>query len=160
MNGKNFDKHFCMAPWVHMYIQTNGDVGSCCQLSNNLGSLREKTLEELWNIDENKEMRLSMLKGEEIPACSICYNNEKNGIKSLRNMMNERFGHMIDITDGTEDDGAFKYNFKYVDIRFSNLCNFKCRTCCHTLSSSFYEEGKQLRKKYKDDYREIKEVNV
>ena len=29
----------------------------------------------------------------------------------------------------------------YLDIRFSNICNFKCKTCWHGNSSAWFEEG-------------------
>ena len=32
----------------------------------------------------------------------------------------------------------------YIDFRFSNLCNFKCRTCGPDLSSSWYEDHNKM----------------
>ena len=33
------------------------------------------------------------------------------------------------LLDTQEDGGIEEFKMKYMDIRFSNLCNFKCRSC-------------------------------
>jgi organic radical activating enzyme len=145
-------EYFCMAPFVHMYVHPDGTAGSCCQLHGNLGSLKDNTLKELWNCKENKNMRLKMMNGEKVSACKTCYKHESNGLVSLRNHINNRFERMKDVVSETERDGSLKFNYKYFDIRFSNLCNFRCRTCNHSLSSSFFKEAKLLEEMYENKH--------
>tara|TARA_Y100000401_G_scaffold38231_1_gene28814 strand:- start:1163 stop:2434 length:1272 start_codon:yes stop_codon:yes gene_type:complete len=147
-NNKPNSDYLCMAPFVHMYVHPDGNVGSCCQVGGNLGSLKDNTLKELWNCEENKDMRLKMINGEKVSACNTCYKHESNGLLSLRNHINNRFERMKDVVSETERDGSLKFNYKYFDIRFSNLCNFRCRTCNHSLSSSFFKEAKLLEEMY------------
>tara|TARA_Y100000310_G_scaffold146222_1_gene145554 strand:- start:1729 stop:2952 length:1224 start_codon:yes stop_codon:yes gene_type:complete len=136
-----------MAPWTHLFVQTDGGVGSCCQLCNNLGDLNDNTLLEIWNSDINRKMRRDMLAGKKIDECYRCYMSEDSGVESIRNQINQRFRHLMETTKETKEDGSFRYNYVYFDIRFSNLCNFKCRTCSHHLSSSFFEEAKKIEEK-------------
>jgi sulfatase maturation enzyme AslB (radical SAM superfamily) len=63
----------------------------------------------------------------------------------MRNSTNKNFGQHIDIVDQTLEDGTFNnFKLRYYDIRFSNLCNFTCRTCGGWFSSSWYAEEEQL----------------
>ena len=63
---------------------------------------------------------------------------------SMRNSTNKNFGQHIDIVDQTKEDGTFDdFKLRYYDIRFSNLCNFKCRMCGDMLSSSWESEQRQ-----------------
>ena len=42
------------------------------------------------------------------------------------------------------EDFSVEPNFQHVDVRFSNLCNFKCRMCTFEFSSNWYEDIKKL----------------
>jgi pyruvate-formate lyase-activating enzyme len=41
-------------------------------------------------------------------------------------------------------DNSVPIEFQHIDIRFSNLCNFKCRMCNHSFSSNWYEDAKKI----------------
>jgi organic radical activating enzyme len=57
----------------------------------------------------------------------------------MRNSHNKHFGHHIDKVD----QGATpKFDIVYWDIRFSNLCNLKCRSCGDIFSSNWVQENK------------------
>jgi sulfatase maturation enzyme AslB (radical SAM superfamily) len=64
---------------------------------------------------------------------------------SMRNSSNKSFGHNIKIVDETKPDGQFDdFKLRYYDIRFTNLCNFSCRSCGGWFSSSWYQEETDL----------------
>jgi organic radical activating enzyme len=45
----------------------------------------------------------------------------------------------------TEDNGQLEqFEMTYWDIRFSNLCNLKCRSCGHIFSSQWYQDQAKL----------------
>jgi sulfatase maturation enzyme AslB (radical SAM superfamily) len=45
----------------------------------------------------------------------------------------------------TKDDGTLdRFEMTYWDIRFSNLCNLKCRSCGHIFSSQWYQDQARL----------------
>jgi organic radical activating enzyme len=63
----------------------------------------------------------------------------------MRNSTNKNFGQHIGIVDQTKEDGTFEdFKLRYYDVRFSNLCNFTCRTCGGWFSSSWYKEETDL----------------
>lgn len=134
-NGK-----FCILPWLHAHVLPNGDVLPCCAVavgSLSLGNVRQRPLEEIWNAAGFREIRRKMLAGESVSACQVCYSAEKSGGTSLRTKSNQDFSHHASLAGRTASDGSVPdFKLRYYDVRFSNLCNLKCRMCCPELSSS------------------------
>jgi hypothetical protein len=86
-----------------------------------------------------------MLAGGKPTECSRCYSIEEVGVKSFRQKSNDQFAKHLQEILKTNDDGSLTDpKLRYWDFRFSNLCNFKCRSCDLTFSSSWYEEQKRL----------------
>jgi len=141
-------KTFCMLPWIHLSIRPDGKVRSCCKTHRDYspGSLKEKSIEEIWNSNQQIQIRKDILNGIKTPACKACYQDEGNGISSLREISNREWGKHIDLVEETQEDGSLKdLSIKYLDIRFSNICNFRCRICYHELSSKWYNDTIKLR---------------
>ena len=139
----NNSKTFCMMPWVHMHAFADGRVYPCCfgDYHTPLGNLRDNTMEEVWNNDEYKKLRKNMLNEKPSAACKKCYEQEGNGIFSLRNSINQSHGKYVDEVNLTAEDGAHpEFKLRYWDVRFSNLCNFSCRSCSPVFSSNWYKE--------------------
>jgi len=142
---------FCMAPWVHMHMAPQGQVFPCCISAHYLdqapGTLKENNLKEIWNSDKMKEIRRNMLNGQENKLCELCHQYQKIGKKSPRNDFNEEFGKHFNLVKKhtNKETGELKqYEIKYIDFRFSNLCNFKCRICSHHFSTSWYTEALKM----------------
>jgi organic radical activating enzyme len=58
---------------------------------------------------------------------------------------NKHHGHHVDRVHETADDGTLdRFELTYWDIRFSNLCNLKCRSCGHIFSSQWFQDQAQL----------------
>ena len=109
-----------------------------------IGNLRQNTMKEVWNDNPLKQMRKNMLEDKSCNECVKCYEQEKNGFFSMRNSQNKNMGHHIGITEETKPDGHFeRFELKYYDIRFSNLCNLSCRTCGDIFSSNWVKEAKK-----------------
>jgi radical SAM protein with 4Fe4S-binding SPASM domain len=136
---KNNSK-FCVLPWIHAHVLPNGDVLPCCAVevgSMSLGSVNQNSLSEIWNQESFREMRKKMLANETVDACKVCYAAEAAGGTSLRTKSNHDFAHHLELAKETMPDGSLKdFKLRYYDVRFSNLCNLKCRMCCPELSSS------------------------
>jgi radical SAM protein with 4Fe4S-binding SPASM domain len=142
-------KSFCMIPWIHLHIWPDGTAYPCCffDMKQPIGSLRANSLTELWNSDGIRQLRLTMLEDKPSEGCTRCYELERAGSPSLRKNMNRGFAHHRDKVRSTQADGGVEtLNLPYFDVRFSNLCNFRCRTCGPGLSSSWHEEGGDLSK--------------
>ena len=134
---------FCLAPWTHIHTWPNGDVFTCCMapMEMPVGNLRKNSLKEIWNNEKMRKLRLDLLEGKRVDQCKHCYNLEDVGSYTLRNELNKNFGDHWKTVETTDIDGnVAQLNLPYFDFRFSNLCNFRCRTCGPELSSSWYED--------------------
>lgn len=139
------DNVFCMLPWVHMHLWPSGTTYPCCLSDPNLpvGDTQTQTLQEIWNGDQMRQLRLNMLSGNKSPECRRCYELEENDMHTLRLSSNENFKNHWDKVLQTESDGsAGTVSLNYMDIRFSNLCNLRCRSCGPQFSSSWFEDHK------------------
>ena len=138
---------FCMIPWIHMHAFPDGRAYPCCLGDDQhpIGNFKQDSMETVWNQPAYKTMRKNMLEEKPCKECSKCYEQEASGFVSMRNSTNKNFGQHITIIDQTKPDGAYNdFKLRYYDIRFSNLCNFTCRTCGGWFSSSWYKEEVDL----------------
>ena len=142
----NESKTFCMFPWVHLNVTPKGSIYPCC--SNNytepFGNTKDTTLKEAFNNNKMKTLRLNMLNNVPSKICEFCYKHEDAGPYSFRYYSKEQFGKRFDeIVPFTQLDGTVdEFKMRYFDIRFSNICNFKCRTCGAEFSSQWAAENK------------------
>ncbi len=140
----NESKVFCMFPWMHLNVTPKGDIYPCC--SNNyttpFGNTKQTTLKDAFNNDKMKTIRLNMLNEKKSEICNFCYKHEEAGPHSFRNYSKEHWGKDFDeLVPQTQEDGTMPdFKMKYYDIRFSNICNFKCRTCGAEFSSQWAAE--------------------
>jgi radical SAM protein with 4Fe4S-binding SPASM domain len=140
-------KTFCMLPWVHMHAFPDGRAYPCClsEYWHPVGDLRKNTMQEIWNQDAYKTMRQNMLTNKQCKECTKCYEQEANGFFSMRYDSNRNYGHHIEEVDKTLPDGTHpEFKIRYWDVRFSNLCNFSCRTCGPIFSSNWYNDHVKL----------------
>ena len=97
------------------------------------------------NGESMKQLRMNMLSEKSSDACTRCYEQESSGFFSGRKSANKHHGHHIDRVAETKDDGALdRFEMTYWDIRFSNLCNLRCRSCGHIFSSQWYQDQAKL----------------
>jgi radical SAM protein with 4Fe4S-binding SPASM domain len=142
-------KTFCVNPWLHMNIQADGAAYHCClsPLDKPIGNVKDNTLEELWNSPKMKEIRKDMIDGKRHSGCTKCYHIEDTGMKSPRDSNNSNFADSIPtILDETDLETGHndKFQIKYWDIRWSNICNFKCRMCGVFSSSKWADDDEAL----------------
>ena len=137
---------FCIYPWTHIHAWPDGYVYPCCGTDiNPLGTLKENTLEELWNSEKQKQLRLDMLNGTKNEICRRCHEQEESGFFSMRNSANKHLGHHIERVSKTQPDGSYDdFNIVYWDVRFSNLCNFRCRSCGPNFSSNWFDDAVKI----------------
>ncbi len=149
------NKTFCILPWIHLEIQQGGEVYPCCrgQAFQSIGNLNHLSIEEIWNTQEQKELRLNMLAGKRSRKCYDCYNQEKCGGTSPRLKANENYSHLEHLVDNTKKDGALDdCHFAHLGIRFSNLCNYKCRYCYPHYSTKWISDANKLGENKEDGY--------
>ncbi|MEQ1722458.1 MAG: twitch domain-containing radical SAM protein [Pseudobdellovibrio sp.] len=140
-------KHFCILPWMHARVNQGGEVYPCCRIENfySYGSLKSNTFKDIWNSKAVKDMRVELLNDRAFPICNDCYKIDAQGGASLRQKANRDFSHHLPKVKSTTADGEIKTNdLEFLDIRFSNLCNFKCRSCNHENSSAWYSDARHF----------------
>ena len=148
--------NLCMAPWVHTYLSPQTERRMCCasrepaqnfeqyiDTSSGTGRYIPVTLEQHWNSEHMKSVRRRMMAGETLPECEVC-NDKLLNTSVYRDYFWHLFrGRLDQVWDSTDPDGSTTMRPISWDYRFSNLCNFKCRTCGDMLSSSWESEQKQ-----------------
>ena len=144
-----------MAPWTHTYLSPQTERRMCCAsrepaqsfeqyIDTNAGTGRYTpiTLDQHWNGEHMRSVRRRMMAGETLSECDVC-NNKLLNTDVYRSYFWHLFQHKYDEVAATTDATGYT-TMKPVswDYRFSNLCNFKCRTCGDMLSSSWETEQK------------------
>lgn len=156
----NADQVFCMIPWVHLHVMPNSAVIPCCvwPYQDKFGDGKTQDVGSIWNSEKYRELRKNMLAGKASAGCEHCYALDKAGFGSMRQSNNNRFAHLASTLALTNSDGSHPdLKLKYIDIRFSNLCNFRCRGCGPDLSSAWYEDHQQLYN-YKSDKARVSSI--
>jgi sulfatase maturation enzyme AslB (radical SAM superfamily) len=140
-------KTFCMYPWIHLHAWPTGQAFPCCmsEPSGQIGNCHTQTLYEIWNGESQRQLRVNMLNETPSNACKRCYEQEESGFFSGRLSANKHHGHLINRAASTQADGSVdEFKLTYWDIRFSNLCNLRCRSCGHIFSSQWYQDQARL----------------
>ena len=146
----------CMAPWTHTYLSPQTERRMCCasrepaqnfeqyiDTKSGTGRYIPVTLEEHWNSPHMQSVRRRMMAGETLPECEVC-NDRLLNTDVYRSYFWHLFQHKYDDVIGKTDlNGRTSMLPVSWDYRFSNLCNFKCRTCGDMLSSSWETEQRQ-----------------
>lgn len=140
-------KTFCMFPWLHLNVTPKGNIYPCCSSDyvEPFANTKDITLAQAFNTEKMRQLRLDMLAGRENEACTFCYKHEQSSPYSFRKYSIEKFAHRYDdLIPYTNADGSLdKFTMAYFDVRFSNICNFKCRTCGSEFSSKWAQEHKE-----------------
>ena len=146
----------CMAPWTHTYLSPQTERRMCCasrepaqnfeqyiDTKSGTGRYIPVTLEEHWNSPHMQSVRRRMMAGETLPECEVC-NDKLLNTDVYRTYFWHLFKHKYDDVIGKTDlNGRTSMLPVSWDYRFSNLCNFKCRTCGDMLSSAWETEQRQ-----------------
>ena len=131
-------KHFCILPFVHAHISTTGRSQVCCMSEESFGDVTELGIENIYSKSNSKlvNFRKDMLEHGLPASCANCSVPEEFNNTSHRITSNRQFGHLLDnMGDLVNNEDIFLW-----DVRFSNLCNLKCRMCGPQASTRIAEE--------------------
>ena len=138
---------FCLAKWTQVTMHLgNGLTHSCHHPGVHKIPLEElrKNPSALHNTEYKKQRRKEMLNGKRPTECDYCWR-----IEDHQNNFSDRVYKSIDgfsindhdkIKEMTGEEDVFP---RYVEVSFSNVCNFKCSYCGPNFSSKWTEEIKQ-----------------
>lgn len=130
-NEYSLPKNFCIVPFTNIILNPEGDISICRQKGTKhiVGSLKNNTIEEIWNNDYLKKWRSEFLNGD----INIC----KNEIQSDACHIGSGSYFYIDKAqiDIVQDNLPIK-----LTANFNGKCNLKCKMCdVWTLSNGFYD---------------------
>jgi len=144
----NVSCSFCTAKWLQTTLMLqNGYNHSCHHPAPHkipLAEIKEDPA-ALHNSQYKKEQRLKMLTGERPSECSYCWKIEDLGkdyfsdrhYKTADTWAWDRFEEIA-----YSDPGENVYP-SYLEVSFSNACNFACAYCSPEISSKWMEDVKQ-----------------
>lgn len=167
----NLSNTWCPLPFMHVATRPNGDVRLCATSNASGGvtavdvkdaglvkdngkplNLRDNTLDEVWNCDYMKDVRLTMMQGNKPLSCMKCYNEERLCITSKRQWETQEWANRIDydeLVSKMAPDGSMPMDIPYFDLRLGNMCQLKCVMCSPHDSSAWIKDWKQQFPKYK-----------
>ena len=139
---------FCLAKWTQVTMHLhNGTTHSCHHPSPHKVPLEEieRNYTALHNSNVKKYARKEMLNGQRPKECGYCWNVEDNS-----NSFSDRIFKSAEPWSEPYFDEISKshwradFNPKYVEVNFSNTCNFKCAYCGPEYSTKWMEEINQF----------------
>lgn len=156
--SKSKDHKICVMPWVHFHCDSDGSIKPCtiAKKAKDVGEecdyVNFESLSELYNSSFFKNVRKEMLSGSLPKCCETCKFSEDINKVSYREIKNEALWDRVqfdEILMKTKPDGELEeVKFHDLDVRYTNVCNLKCRSCCHLYSSSWYEDAVALNDTY------------
>lgn len=128
----------CVLPFMHLSVFQDGKLKPCC-ISDSFFDENYNDFQnfgELFNNPSYQKLREDLKNGVKNKMCDVCWKKEEYGGRSFRQEKNVHFKKQYDeLMNGKETN-----DLVFLDIRFSNQCNFKCRMCGERDSTSWYDE--------------------
>lgn len=133
----------CPNPWAAVYYQINSP--SPCHLIRN--GLMNMTMEEYVNSEWLVDIKQKLISGIRPEECKNCKSKEALGLKSTRGAawgyynigeepyLEDKWFHKLTVETPTKP--------RRLELRFSNLCNMKCRMCDESSSSEIAKENQK-----------------
>jgi len=142
---RKLNEKFCIAPFGIISISPKGFIRPCCMqnydkmYSESNSNIKDDLDSIVWPTPIIQELREIMLGDnivEKTPQCRPCWDAEKVGVKSYRQLSNP--GYPITLIDDPK--------IVSLDIQFGSLCNLSCAMCGPSFSSHLYSTRKKLEK--------------
>lgn len=142
MFGRNNPGPLCLYPFMNVLMTADGKYKPCCRWSETLSHDGEElsvaqghSLNDAWHSSEMKDLRTDMLQNIKNKKCSVCWNEDKSGIRSMR-FDSFNYGYR-------ESKNGKEQTPLRLDIYPSNKCNLRCRICSHNYSTGWIKEAKE-----------------
>lgn len=140
--------NFCPAPWLSVYVDPAGTIENCCVSKNRLGNANiDSDVDKVVRLGKNFQIQQDMLSDKPVAGCSWCQGRSH----TLRN----RFFDLFPNTQDSLYDTAGNFKLRYLDLRWSNVCNYACVYCSPTLSSAWATELGEVHKIERDTKQEL-----
>lgn len=133
------NKSFCIHPWINFTEENQGLM--LCPRDRGL-PLNIESLNNWKHSEDHAKIRQDMLDGKKIyNRCGHCYEYENLGIESYRQYETQEWLAKLNIKS-FEDLEKIEHPYFY-EVRLSNKCNIKCRSCNPLHSHLIEREAKE-----------------
>ena len=130
---------FCTQPFNHIdvIVKNNKVMLQPC----NMWSAKKFNINEYK--DNVEDLKNTLAQSYHYPGCRVCWNEDKNNIRSRRVAQNEF----------SNDNNLSTQKLQSLGVRYSTLCNSKCMICSHHSSSSWVVDSEKLGIKIEEQYK-------
>ncbi len=144
---KRHGSNFCAAPFTSLHQLGGGVVTTCCKTRVPIGNSNTHTYEEIMNSDAVKRVRQQFLANEKPAQCNGCWVYEDQNKQPANNRVFENYTarDVIDlaIEDTASDGTLIKQHPAWLDLLWTNKCNFACVGCSPELSTTIATKQKE-----------------
>lgn len=139
---------YCILAEQGLHLHNSGRCNSCSDSlhwwsdKNIPMDLTTHSLEEIWNSDSRQQFLNDLRNGVEHANCEKCWQKERIGIESKRQISNRIFSNNNKLTP------------QFIDLKWGNVCNLKCRHCNPWTSSKWLKEWYAVERKDRQEFAE------
>ena len=126
----SLNNSICAYPWRAAAIRPNGSTIPCCRYPNLADTDIFVDSPDPRSSVHWIRLREDMLAGKLIDGCKSCYQDEANGLESMRQFSLKEF---IPINSEVQP-------LEKLEVALSNLCNLACAHCSSYFSTKWYSE--------------------
>ena len=133
----------CPAFYLDATIDPVGSYSPCTALGGGAFRFDQQPFKTIWLSSELESARQQSAEGKKLDMCQRCWSEEKLGFTSERQYL------IADVALGLNytDVDYYYPGPKHLNIKVSNICNLRCRTCQSKDSYLYHIEGEYYEKK-------------
>jgi len=133
----------CPAFFLDATLDSAGSYSPCTALGGGAFKFPNQTFKTIWISSDIEEARQKSAQGEKLPMCNRCWSEEEYGHTSERQYLKQDLNPDLNYTD----PGYYQRGPRHLNIKVSNICNLRCRTCQSNDSYLYHIEGEYYEKK-------------
>ena len=137
------NSNICPAFFLDATIDSAGSYSPCTQLGGSGFKFPNEKFKVMWLSSELEEARQRSAGGEQLKLCNRCWSEESLGHTSEREYLKRDIDPNLNYTD----PGYYHKGPRHLNIKVSNICNLRCRTCQSYDSYLYHIEGEYYEKK-------------
>jgi len=138
----------CPAFFLDATIDPAGSYSPCTALGGGTFKFGNQSFKITWQDPKLANARQRSVAGEKLPMCRRCWSEEELGHISERQYLLQDVPPDLDYTD----PGYYLSGPRHLNIKVSNICNLRCRTCQSKDSYLYHIEGEYYEKTHNLKY--------
>lgn len=134
----------CPAFFLDATIDPAGSYSPCTALGGHGFRFPNQSFKTIWISRELEQARQLSKNGHQLKMCNRCWSEERLGFTSERNYLIADVPENLDYTD----KNFYLAGPRHLNIKVSNICNLRCRTCQSIDSYLYHIEGAHYESKH------------